>query len=125
MMIKNILLVGLGGFLGSIVRYLTAIAFTRVGEPFPSGTFTINIIGCLAIGVIYGLAERNALLSTEWRLFLATGFCGGFTTFSTFAYENIALLEIREYLTALLYTGGSIVIGFAAAAIGIIITKQF
>ncbi|HYM20056.1 MAG TPA: fluoride efflux transporter CrcB [Candidatus Kapabacteria bacterium] len=122
---RNFLLVGAGGFVGSISRYLVAVSLDRTLHPFPTGTFLINIAGCLLIGIIYGISDRNALLTPEWRLFLATGFCGGFTTFSAFAYENIHLIATEEYLHLFLYTGASIVIGFLAAAAGVFIAKQF
>jgi len=90
--------------LGSIARYLAALLLTKaIPSAFPYGTFGVNIIGCLVIGIVYGLSQRFDWLTPEWRLFLATGFCGGFTTFSSFAYENIALLQDRNYLTFGMY----------------------
>jgi CrcB protein len=82
-MSKQLLLVGFGGFIGSVGRYLLSGLITK-GFPnsFPIGTFTVNVLGCLIIGVIYGISERFGWLTQEWRLFLATGICGGFTTFS-------------------------------------------
>ena len=93
-MIKTLLLVGTGGFLGSVSRFL-ASRFMQDNFPsaFPFGTFFVNITGCLLIGLIYGFSERSSLLTAEWKMFLAVGFCGGFTTFSTFANENLALLR--------------------------------
>jgi fluoride exporter len=122
---RNILIVGLGGFIGSIARYLIALSLAKSFQPFPTGTFLINIVGCLAIGIVYGISDRSAILSPQWRLFLATGVCGGFTTFSSFAYENVNLLEIQQYSVATLYTVGSIVLGFLTAAIGVFLTRQF
>lgn len=122
---RNILIVGVGGFIGSVARYVIALSFTKTLQPFPTGTFLINIVGCFAIGIVYGISDRSALLSPQWRLFLATGVCGGFTTFSSFAYENVNLLEIQQYSMVTLYTVGSIVLGFAAAAIGVFLTRQF
>ena len=124
-MIKNILLVGAGGFIGSVSRYLTGLAFAELVHPFPFGTFIINIIGSLAIGIVYGIADRSGYLSQWWILFLATGFCGGFTTFSTFAHENLRLLQAGEYFLFGLYTGGSILLGILAVLAGIAITKFF
>ena len=124
-MLRSILFVGTGGFIGSISRYLISISFERTLHPFPTATFLINSIGCLLIGIIYGIADRNALLTSEWRLFLATGFCGGFTTFSAFAFENINLISSENYLHVFLYTGGSIIVGFLAAAGGVFLAKQF
>lgn len=122
---RNILIVGAGGFLGSAARYIVALSLAKTLQPFPVGTFLVNIVGCLAIGILYGISDRSALLTPEWRLFLATGFCGGFTTFSSFAYENVNLLEFQQYSIFTLYTVGSIVIGFLAAAIGVFLIRQF
>src|ERR1043165_1541196 len=122
-MFKNILLVGAGGFIGSVSRYLTGLAFAEIVHPFPLGTFTINIIGSLLIGIVYGVADRSGYLGHWWILFLATGFCGGFTTFSTFAHENLRLLQAGEYFLFVLYTGGSILLGILAVLAGIAITK--
>ena len=97
-MIKTLLLVGTGGFLGSISRFL-ASRFIQENFPqaFPLGTFLVNITGCFLIGLIYGFSERSSLLTSGWKMFLAVGFCGGFTTFSTFANENLALLRDGEF----------------------------
>jgi CrcB protein len=87
------------------------------------GTFTANILGCLIIGVIYGLSARFSWLTPEWRFFLATGFCGGYTTFSTFAYENIKLLETSNYGMFMAYSLLSFVTGLLAVFVGLAITK--
>jgi len=125
-MIKTLLLVGTGGFLGSISRFL-ASRFMQDNFPsaFPYGTFLVNISGCLLIGLIYGISEKGSLLTTGWKLFLAVGFCGGFTTFSTFANENLALLRDSEYFYFFLYTGLSVFLGIAATFLGVLITKIF
>jgi CrcB protein len=125
-MIKVLLLVGAGGFLGSISRYL-ASRFIQEHLPvaFPFGTFLVNITGCFLIGLIYGLSEKSTLLTTGWKMFLAVGFCGGFTTFSTFANENLALLRDAEYLYFLLYTGLSVFLGITATFLGVLITRSF
>ena len=125
-MIKTLLLVGTGGFLGSISRFLTS-RFMQNYFPsaFPFGTFLVNISGCFLIGLIYGLSERTSLLSSGWKLFLAVGFCGGFTTFSTFANENLALLRDGEFFNFFLYTGLSVVLGIAATFLGVLLTKIF
>lgn len=89
MIIRQILLVGAGGMMGSILRYLTGHLVKQ--ENFPYATFTVNIVGSLLIGTIMGVAAKQDGF-TNWRLFLATGICGGFTTFSAFAWENLQLL---------------------------------
>lgn len=123
-MIKTLLLVGTGGFLGSVSRFL-ASRFMQNYFPsaFPFGTFFVNISGCFLIGLIYGFSERSSLLTSGWKLFLAVGFCGGFTTFSTFANENLALLRDGEFFNFILYTGLSVFIGIAATFLGVLITK--
>lgn len=123
-MIRDLILVGTGGFLGSISRFM-ASRFVQNYFPssFPLGTMSVNIFGSLLIGLIYGASEKSQLLTQNWKLFLAVGFCGGFTTFSTFANENLALLRDGEYFYFLLYTGLSIFLGISAAFAGILITK--
>jgi CrcB protein len=124
-MIKILLLVGLGGFIGSIARYLTVSVMTKLfPSTFPYGTFAVNIIGCFVIGVFFGLSERFAWLTPPWRFFLMTGLCGGYTTFSSFAYENMALLQTAEYRTFALYTLGSLSVSLLAVWVGITLTKM-
>jgi CrcB protein len=123
-MIRSLLLVGSGGFLGSISRYLVS-KFMQSTFPsaFPYGTFAVNIAGCFLIGLIYGISEKSSLITSEWRLFLAVGFCGGFTTFSTFASENLALLRDGEFFNFFLYAGLSVLLGLAATFLGVLITR--
>ena len=109
--------------LGSIARFLFASALTKtIPSAFPYGTFAVNILGCFVIGLIVGLSERYDWLP-EWHIFLATGFCGGFTTFSAFAYENILLLQDKDYLTFAAYSVLSFVFGLTATLIGLFLTK--
>src|SRR5881409_1720985 len=96
---RSILLVGLGGFVGSVARYVVAVFFAGLASSaFPFATFTVNVVGCFLIGILFALSERGDILTPEWRIFLTTGFCGGFTTFSTFSYESIRLLQDGELL---------------------------
>lgn len=122
-MFKAILLVGCGGFLGSVLRYLSAYALEAyLHSSFPFGTFLVNVAGSLIIGIIYGLALKN-LVSPEIRLLAATGFCGGLTTFSTFSYEILTLLQDDQLFYSLLYGVGSLLAGFFAAWAGYSIIK--
>lgn len=125
-MIRTLLVIGAGGFLGSISRFLASrFVQGHVTSVFPLGTFLVNIAGCLLIGLIYGLSERSAVLTSDWKLFLTVGFCGGFTTFSTFSNESLGLLQDGAYFYFFLYAGLSVFLGIAATFVGIIITKLF
>ena len=125
-MLKNILLIGAGGFIGSIARYYVSrlnifIDFFSV----PVGTLIVNVTGCFLIGILTGIAEKSDLLSTPLRMFLMVGLCGGFTTFSTFAGENLTLLHNGQIFTILLYTFLSLFLGFAAVFVGYSLSNLF
>lgn len=123
-MLRTLFLVGLGGFLGSISRYLVSSGLQQwLITAFPVGTLTVNTAGSLVIGLIYGFSERGALLSTDLRMFLAVGFCGGFTTFSTFSHENLMLLRDGQWLHFMLYTSGSVLLGLVAVFAGYWISR--
>ncbi|HMU10153.1 MAG TPA: fluoride efflux transporter CrcB [Ferruginibacter sp.] len=115
-MLKNFLLVGLGGGLGSVLRYGTSLLLNS--KLFPWGTLAVNIAGSFIIGIVFALSTRQEPLSHNWKLFLATGICGGFTTFSAFSLENMGLLQSGKYGMAIAYIAASIFFGIAAAFIG-------
>jgi len=114
------LLVGCGGFLGSIARYLVGGAVHRLasGPVFPYGTLVVNVTGCLAIGVLGAMAEARGILSPEARVFLLIGILGGFTTFSSFGYETIQLLRDGEALPALANVLLQVILGLGAVWAG-------
>jgi len=120
---KGILLVFLGGGFGSVLRYIIGKYLNNGETGFPYGTFATNIIGSLLIGLILGLAAKNDTLSQNQTLLLATGFCGGFTTFSTFAYENHLFLKSGDFTSFAVYTIASFIIGFLAVFFGIYLVK--
>jgi len=121
---KEVLIVGLGGFVGSISRYLLQNAVvSRFVTVLPFGTLAINLIGSLFIGLIFGLADRYQWMTQEWRLFLAIGFCGSFTTFSTFAFDNLQLLRDGNYFQLFWYTSISFIVGIALAWLGYVIAR--
>jgi CrcB protein len=123
-MLKQLLLIGAGGFIGSVARFLVSKLNTRV-EWFsiPIGTLTVNVLGSLLIGFLIGISEKSPILTVEWRMFLMVGLCGGFTTFSSFSGENLVLMKNGQILPLLLYTGLSIFLGFIAVYLGYISTK--
>ena len=120
----NILIVGLGGSVGSVLRYLCQKWVNESYQhSFPLATFLVNVSGCLLIGILYALGEKGNILAPQTRLLLITGFCGGFTTFSTFAFENMNLLRTGDHFYFLLYAIGSVVLGIAAVYIGSLLVK--
>ena len=117
-------MVGLGGFVGAVSRYsIQTLLSNRYPGTFPLGTFVVNILGCLFIGIIYGLAERHKVMTYEIRLLLAVGFCGSFTTFSAFSVENLNMFQIGNYVVAGLYITFSILFGLAAVYAGLIMAR--
>jgi fluoride exporter len=117
---SNSLLVGIGGSLGSIMRYVTALSIDRkLNSVFPFGTFAVNIVGSFVIGFLVAfIAHKNSEQQSTLRLFFGTGFCGGFTTFSAFALENVNLLEQKAISTSMLYIGLTLIAGFLAVIVG-------
>lgn len=123
-MLKSILLVALGGGLGSVLRYLANIGVEKIwANKLYYATFFVNIIGCLLIGLLMGYLHKNETENTVLKLLFVTGFCGGFTTFSTFGLESFNLLQTQNYITSLLYIAASILIGITFVGIGIYLTK--
>lgn len=123
-MFKQLILIGTGGFFGSIARYLVSRLTARVDWfSIPLGTLTVNIAGSFLIGLLIGISEKSPLLSVEWRMFLMVGLCGGFTTFSSFTGENLMLMRNGQFFSLFLYTGLSILLGFAAVYFGYLSSK--
>lgn len=121
---RIILLIALGGGLGSVFRYLTAQFVNKhVQLYFPYATFTANILGCFFIGLFLGYLEKNHITNPDLKFFLVTGFCGGYTTFSTFSDENVQLLQANQIGTAFLYIGLSVILGLAATYAGLMVSK--
>lgn len=118
---KSILLVGLGGFIGSVARYKLGglVLHLTAQERFPYSTFTVNIAGCLVIGLLAGLTERYELFGSDTKLFLFTGLLGGFTTFSAFGLDAMLLVRRGELLVAALYAGASVILGITAVWLGL------
>ncbi|HMK04818.1 MAG TPA: fluoride efflux transporter CrcB [Ferruginibacter sp.] len=115
-MLKNILLVGLGGGIGSILRYCSSLLINS--KYFPWSTFLVNIMGSFIIGLVIAFSLRDGSFSNNWKLFLATGICGGFTTFSAFSAENLTLFQNGKYGMAILYMILSFVLGIIAVFLG-------
>jgi len=123
-MLKSILIVGFGGFVGTVARFLTSRYFQEnITSVFPWSTLFINIAGSLLIGFIYGLSEKGDFLSSDVRLFLTVGICGGFTTFSTFSNDAFLLLRQDEWIRFAFYTSMSFFLGLLAVYGGRIIIK--
>lgn len=110
--------------MGGISRYLLQqFVQDRFPTSIPLGTLAVNIVGCFMIGIVYALANRGNILTPQMRLLLATGFCGGFTTFSSFAYENVSMVLDREFYFPTVYIVLSVLFGFGAVHAGILLTK--
>jgi CrcB protein len=123
-MFKTILYIALGGALGSVLRYLTTIFVSKYwSNHFPLATFIANVLGCFLIGLLIGFLEKNNLANSNLKWFLITGFCGGYTTFSAFGYENYSLFQSNNSLLAFTYIGLSIFAGIFAIWLGLFISK--
>lgn len=123
---RQALLVGIGGFVGSMLRYWTSSAAQRFSPlaAFPLGTLVVNVVGCFAAGLIVGLAESRQLVSPEARLFLIVGLLGGFTTFSAFGLEVVSLARGRELALATAEVLLHLVLGFAAVWLGHLLARR-
>ena len=122
-MIKDVIIVGIGSGIGGICRYLISLTMGHAGNGFPWGTFAANVTGCLLIGLLWGLTSRFHNLSPAFSLLFMVGFCGGFTTFSTFSKEGLIMLQTNNYMLFALYTLGSMVLGIIAVGLGYYTTK--
>ena len=124
-MVKQLILVAIGGGLGSVLRYLTSLGIAKCFPViiFPLGTFVVNVIGCFIMGLLVGLSTRFAILDNELRFLLIVGFCGGYTTFSAFSLENLKLFEAGNYWALAFYIAASIVLGFIALWSGYLLSK--
>jgi CrcB protein len=120
---KHALLVFIGGGVGSVARYLLGKWLNNLETAIPYGTMLSNVLGSLLIGIVLGYLAKTNTVSETATLLLATGFCGGFTTFSTFAYENHLFLKNGDYFSFLPYTFGSLIIGFSAVFLGLYLSK--
>jgi CrcB protein len=122
-LLKTILAVGAGSFLGGAGRYLVSLAMKGVSKGFPWATLTVNLFGCLLIGLLWGVFSKNGTEGSNWALFLTVGFCGGFTTFSTFSKEALVMLQSGNLWGFVGYIAVSVVVGIALVALGYFLVR--
>lgn len=121
---KQVLFVGIGGAAGSMLRYFTNVVTMKYyAASFPLATFIVNVTGCFIAGLIFGLITQETTEAQNLKILLITGFCGGFTTFSAFALENVRLMNSGNTTIAIVYTVGSVLTGLLAVWIGLLITR--
>lgn len=124
-MLKTIFIVGTGGFIGSVMRYLLQYYVEKgMSSTFPLGTLIANIAGSFIIGMVFALADKGNLLSSEWRIFLTVGICGGFTTFSAFAYNNFNMIKEGAFGQLFINVGGNLFLGILAVYLGIVVIRS-
>ena len=121
-LLKNLVWVGLGSCLGGTARYLISAMMKPLGSGFPWGTLTVNLAGCLLIGLLCGLFQRNGSSESAMALFCTVGLCGGFTTFSTLSREAFVMLQSAQYGLLVAYVSISLVAGVALTALGYLLT---
>ena len=122
-LLKTILAVGAGSFLGGAGRYLVSLAMKGVSKGFPWATLTVNLVGCFLIGLLWGVFSKNGTDGSNWALFLTVGVCGGFTTFSTFSKEALMMLQSGNLWGIVGYIALSVVIGIALVALGYFLVR--
>lgn len=121
--IKNVLLVGAGSFIGGAARYLVSLALKNASKGFPWATLLVNLAGCFLIGLLWGMFSKSTAVESNWALFLTVGFCGGFTTFSTFSKEALMMLQSGNIWGFAGYIGISVAAGIALVALGYFLVK--
>ncbi len=123
-MFRTIIIVGTGGFIGSVMRYLLQVFIeNKLLSTFPMATLIANITGSFIIGVVFALAEKS-LMNSDWRIFMSVGICGGFTTFSAFAFNNFNMIKEHTWNQLFLNIGGTMILGILAVYLGIILVRE-
>jgi CrcB protein len=122
--LRNVLLISVGAVVGANARYFVGVwALATLGAAFPYGTFLVNVTGSFAVGFAVTFLSDRAIDDPAWRLLLITGFCGGYTTFSTYAFETVGLLRLGQAPTALAYVAGSVLVGLVAVVAGTVAAR--